>query len=278
MKSASTGTLQVSTLTLRTEHPQTGRIVTDPTAAHSSIARCAPSGFNEAGQTLFRIGVADERGRPNLIVQTPAPVDWSPLIRDRIVVSESARQVDLSVYEEGVQVKLEGLVAPSKRRKNDVWEKTKITDPRSLARSSMRLGLDADQIDELSRDGLVWTWRLKNGAVGTRSERAGSWEEPIASEDECRRWLMESAFAVLGVDGVKTGETSVEFMSCRVGTKRIVGIERVKNGKTSAIKPVARWVEAVAIVTNHEKFVERLARGVGRLKLYGFGLIQAEPI
>lgn len=274
MKSAtSVGTLQMSMLTLDPENPETEAVLCNPAAAHRMIVRCS----SKPGSALYLVSGARDDGRPVVIVQTKEPVDWSRL--GKILAEEETEMVDLAQFEEGSQVRLEVVAAASRNRTRQFWKEGRVvTDPRSLARYANGLGLDPKTIKRLYREGLVWTWTLEDGTQGTYDEGCLPKEEQIVDEAACKAWFMQKAFAIHGPGGQATGELSVEFMSCLVGSKRILSVEHARGDKTTWMRPVIRRYSALVNVTNAEAFHDRLTRGVGRLKFYGAGLVLASLV
>lgn len=273
------GSAQLSTLVLRPEHPETVQMIVNPTIAHAKLTRCgAPHGSNGKEHTLFFIAGARKDGKTVIVVQTPNVVDWSPLVKERILAESSLKTLDLSKFEEGCQVRVDVLAAASRNHRNEPWEERVVTEEPSFSKNCKRLDLDPKKVKRLYRKGLTWEWTLEDGSVGSLEEIA-KWEEQLADDDECRAWFMGNAFAIRDERTDRpTDEKAVEFMSCLVGVKRVMRIDHHKNDTVTRRRLLVRHYSALVTVTNQDVFADRLANGIGRYKFAGLGLVRAELV
>lgn len=257
-----TGTVQLSALTLRAGSPQAVRMISDRACAKGELARCAPFGATDGARTLYWFAGARQDGSPVLFVQTARRCDWSPLVVDGIVSREETETLDLAQFENGSMVRVDFLAAAS-RHASGPWTRDFEPGSPSMGRHAAALGLDPAVVASLRRDGMRWSWALKDGTSGSRQAHK---EVPLEGDDECREWLTARAFA----DG---GVVPVEFQSYAVGAKRI--LRGLRFGQPDPMRIVAREYSALVVVRDQAAFADRVSRGVGRLKMFGLGLVRA---
>ncbi len=267
--------VQMSLLTLDPMNNESMRMAGDPDFAHKMLMRCAPYGRDGDERTLFLV----ERDNKNatIIVQTPTQVEWVALGADGLIAREETWRSDLSQFENGSKVKIETLAAATMHAGTpQAWE-ARTFEGEELVKYAKLLKLDLGQIESLGRSGIQWRWKLKNGTAGVQYSGHKAKRPTLSSEDECRAWFLNQAFAIRTEHGNLTGKVAVEFEDVSIGPKCITRVIRARgrHGKQTGFTLAPRRYTATVVVTDARTFVGRLMGGIGYRKDKGLGLVKA---